>query len=497
MKRYIPIFLWLLCTLVQAQDTYVIHYKDGSTQRIPHGIYPGNISFWGGDAGEHGLEALRNQAGQASYDQGLSPVTDYAKDDALPTHYSVFIALKSGAPTASRLELCLGRQAGVTLEQCDTVLTFQLPDNYLSDRWDNILAFGDWAQAPTLHGTETPWHGPAQDQWLGELKYHRLPLAHGQTYYYRTVARIPVLQSDGHRDTTVAYGPELSFRIPDLAGESGAVPPEVVQQELNLPSVEAWQQFLDSNFPGHAGLISHRGLCELWTEWLQTDEGRSAASALPGTVHEYDNAKVTFCSSVPTDFAAWMRQHEIVWSEPEDFLTQTVNVTTSDGYKSVPATYIEQVNDADSDWGNPVGSYLRFLPATPDGYPSQVVAAKTFVPLHKVVPGVSYRLSITFAPETDTLNYQALPTPMSIAHWSQDYGYALEQDVPGKTSLFSNTGSDAISATEPTTLTFDLAPNALLGRILHVGSNVTPVGIRLRNQSGVFRIAEVRLTPTD
>ncbi|MBQ9708362.1 MAG: hypothetical protein IJV66_04165, partial [Firmicutes bacterium] len=83
------------------------------------------------------------------------------------------------------------------------------------------------------------------------------------------------------------------------------------------------------------------------------------------------------------------------------------------------------------------------------------------------------------------------------AHWSQDYGYALEQDVPGKTSLFSNTGSDAISATEPTTLTFDLAPNALLGRILHVGSNVTPVGIRLRNQSGVFRIAEVRLTPTD
>ncbi|MBR4533380.1 MAG: hypothetical protein IKO85_02380 [Bacteroidaceae bacterium] len=497
MKRYIPIFLWLLCTLVQAQDAYVIHYKDGSTQRIPHGIYPGNLSFWGDASGEQGLSALRNQAGQPGYAQGLSLVTDYAKDDAQPTHYSIFIALKSEAPTTRPLEFCLGRQSGVSLEQCDTVLTFQLPDNSLSNLWNNVLAFGDFNKAPTLHGTETPWHGPALHQWLSDLKYHCLPLAHGQTYYYRTFARIPILQSDGRRDTIVAYGPELSFRIPDLAEEGGAVPPEVVQKELNLPSVEAWRQFLDSNFPDHAGLTSHQGVCELWAEWLQTDEGRTSAAALPTTLHEYDDARVTFCSSVPTEFAAWMRQHEIVWSKPEDFLVQTVGVRPHDDYKSAPATIIEQVDDTDSDWGNPVDSYLRFLPTTPDGYSQQVVAAKAFVPLHKVVPGVSYRLNITFAPETDTLNYQALPTPMSIAHWSQDYGYVFEQDVPEKTQLYSNKGSDAISATEPTTLTFDLAPNALLGRILHVGSNVTPVSIRLRNQSGVFRIAEVRLTPTD
>lgn len=497
MKRYIPILLWMLCTLVQAQDVYIIHYKDGSTQRIPHGIYPGNLSFWGDDAEEQGLETLRNQEGQTGYDRGLSQVTDYAKDDALPTHYSIFIALKSDVPTTFPLELCLGRQAGVTLEQCDTVLTFQLPDNSLSKRWNHILAFGDFAQAPTLHGTETPWHGPALNQWLSELRYHRLPLVHGQTYYYRTFAHIPVLQSDGHCNITVAYGPELSFRIPDLAEESGTVPPEVVRNEQDLPSMEAWQQFLDSNFPGHAGLTSQRGLCELWAEWLQTDEGRSATSDLPCTIHDYDNAKVTFYSTIPTEFAVWMRQHEIIWSEPEDFQVQTVNVTTSDGYKSSPITVIEKVDDVNSYWDNPVGSYLRFLPATPENFYQTTVAAKAFVPLHKVVPGVSYHLSITFAPETDTLNYQALPTPMSIAHWSQDYGYAFEQDVPEKTSLYSNTGSDAISATDPTTLTFDLAPNALLGRILHVGSNVTPVGIRLRNQSGVFRIAEVRLTPTD
>jgi hypothetical protein len=509
MKRYIFLLLCLSCLHVQAQDAYVVHYKDGSTLRVPHGIHTGSISLWNLDTGgQTGRDFKTYSSAEMSAKMGYAfhgnatlqeddEVTAVWKDQEGKGIYTVLLILPVSTPTSLPYHLCIGTAPGQDIEHTDTLLTLEKPTRRRSDT-QYCISVGLGERTVSDYSNSSGSFGGMSFE-IGNFSNNnfRLPLLHGQTYYYRLVASIPAMRPDGQCDTVTVYGPELSFRIPDLAGESGEMPSELVRAELSLPSKEAWHQFLEDHFGG-SERASHRGLSELWLEWLQTDDGRAAASALPATVHDYDDARVTFYETVPADFASWIRRHEMAWSRPEDFRVPTVAVAAAAGIVNSPITTVEQVDDSNSTWRNPVGSYLRFSPTTPEGYSQQVIAAGTFVPVEQVVPGVSYRLAITFAPETDTEHYPDLPTPICIEHWSQDHGYVPTLSAADKTQLYASSKDEGlIPATEPTTLTFDLAPDALLGRILYVRSNVTRSGIRHGDHSGIFRLAEMRLTPLD
>ena len=509
MKRYIFLLLCLSCLLVQAQDTYVVHFKDGSTLRVPHGIYTGRASLWNLDnGGQTGRDFKPYSSAEMSAKMGYAfhgnatlqeddEVTAVWKDPEGKGIYTVLLILPVSTPTSLPFHLCLGTSPGQEIEHADTLLALEKPTRRRSDTQYCISVglgermVGDYSsRSGSVDGLSFEFGNYNNNNF-------RLPLLHGQTYYYRLVAGIPTMRPDGQCDTVTVYGPELSFRIPDLAGESGEVPSELVRAELSLPSKEAWHQFLEDHFDG-SELASHRGLCELWLQWQQTEAGRAAATVLPTTVHEYDDARATFFEAVPAEFAAWIRQHEMVLCRPEDFRVPTVAVVTAAGIVNSPITLVEQVDDHNSTWGNPVGSYLRFSPTTPEGHSQQILAAGTFVPVEQVVPGVSYRLTITFAPETDTEHYPDIPTPICIEHWSQDHGYVTTLSAAEKTQLYASSKDEGlIPATEPTTLTFDLEPDALLGRILYVRSNVTRTGIRNGDHTGIFRLAEIRLTPLD
>ena len=485
MKRYIFTLLWLCCIMVQAQDIYVVHYKNGSTRQFPHGIYAGSLSFWGDADEEKGLDALRNQAGLPTFATELAQVTDYATDDASPTHYSIFLGLKSDAPTSLQLQLCLGHQAGVCLEQCDTVLAFQHESAYSNNKWDNVIAFGDWEQAPS---TALSWHGQATNLPLGYLPYSRLALVHGQTYYYRTLAHIPVLRGNGLRDTTVVYGPEQSFRIPDLAEESGAVPREVVREVLSLPTVEAWEQFLGMHFAGSAKQATDRGLCELWLEWQQTDEGHAATSTVVTSIHEYDNARVTFYHSIPDEFAAWLRSHEIIITAPEEYVpaTGTWNGT------SYLLSAVDCVSDEGAAWDNPTGHFMRIRALETD-YP-KYEPSNVFISLRHTIPSVAYRMTITFAPEPDTETYLDKPCIITVTHGPYTPDFAnLAVTQANKKQLYASS-EKGIPATEPTRLTIDIPADELVNHVLNIHGS-SNLQIHVLGATDVFRIAEIRLSP--
>lgn len=500
MKRYLFIFLCLLCTLAQAQDTYVIHYKDGSTQQIPHGIYTGSLSLWNLETGgQTGRDFKTYSSIEMSVKLGNSfrgnvtlqeddDVTAVWKDTEGKGIYTVLLLMPATAPTSLPYRLCLGISPGQDIEHTDTLLTLANPAGQdagtqvcisvgLGERLVDGYATGSGSIDGLIFN-----YGYSNNNF-------QIPLLHGETYYYRLVASIPTMCPGGQCDTVLVYGPELSFRIPDLAAESGAVPQELVREEFSLPSSEAWEQFLNTHFLGSTKQVADRGLCELWQEWMQTDEGNAAISSLPTSLHEYDDARVTFYQTIPDAFDDWLRHREIIITDPDEYVGAT-NLWEGVVYTQ---TKVEFVSDTQSEWDNPSDHFMRISRAeTADMhfYPSSI-----FVSLRHVIPDVTYRMSITFAPESDTETYTDKPCIVTITH--VPYTPRVEHIPNARTATQLYVSPDeGIPATKPTQLSFDIPANELVDKVLNIYGS-SSIQISLRGATDVFRIAEIRLTPIE
>ncbi len=501
MKRYILFIITLMaCSFVQAQDAFLIHFKDGTTQRIPHGIYSGILRTWGTETEElefDGFTPLENDDPWAGLTGNVAKneddfLTAMWKDHDGQFIYTVLLLIPATAPTSLPYSFCMSTSPGVDLVHADTVLTLYKPKGY-EEQTDVICSVGlgerlvnDYGNgAGILNGLHYSWGNISPNNF-------RIPLVHGTTYYYRLVAHIPTLRQGGLRDTLTVYGPELSFRIPDFVGESGVVPARMDADGILVPTSDAWAAFKARSFD--VGLVApaDSSLCELWVEWTKTEGGRQATESLSRTSHHYDDVLVYFCDTVPDAFLPWLQHRELVFTQEEDFIV--AQGVTNEGLKPIAAK--EYVDDSASTWGNPSGHFIRFSPINLEGQKA-TTNATTLISLRQIIPDVSYRMTVTLAPETDTLSHAPLPYRMRI--WRTTNSLQLESGlIPSSTSMNDIYNvTDVLSSTEPHILTFEFEPNKLLNQILVVQTNNTVSAVARQRAISEFRIAEIRLTPIE
>ncbi|MBO4801651.1 MAG: hypothetical protein J5545_07280 [Bacteroidaceae bacterium] len=501
-----PIFLlisFLVCTAVQAQDAFVVQRKNGAVQRFPHGIFKADIHFWGDDGndGNTGLSVtdnhLVNAAGDTCHIQGF-----IIKND---THdWAVIISWNGTAPTTRPYQLCISTEEGVSLSNCDSVfvvaratygeMTFG-GDHYiiLGDR-DAFANFQTWVS--TSYGAE-----------YMNIDCSDYPLQHGQTYYYRIAAHIPSLRSDGSHDTLTVYGPEYSFRIPDLMAESAFVPAAIARDGLVYPTAEAWDAFLaavsaeadaalsedDASDPYGAPVtyaLPDAETCgKMWVKWLETPEGQ-AQDFSAASDYQFDDGTIHFIAEIPAAFHQWARSRELVLTSIEDILPVDISVLN----QQKPQCEWSLVTTEREDWPLTSRTYIKACPITYEGT-SNTNAVIDF-DTRSLLPGVRYRLTVTFAPEgelpeTEENAWHYTPTrlQMGFHQGGQSSTFTVFKNPADATNYFLQSG------TEPTVITFPEPFLSLGNRVLRILSAVRPPDLNIQKQINVLRVAEVRLTP--
>lgn len=490
MKRYIYLIIYIClcaCAQVQAQDAIVVHRKDGTVQRFPHGIYKADVRFWGSEAEGEPVQELR-YGNFSTVDLGPDwQVTSYAKDSE--NDYAVFIAWDSTAPSDLEQYIWLGTQKGVTAENCDTVL-LSLPSegNYYNQQEINHLmilyAKGDnWGRLS--------WKGyNLMDSFWGMRPSDIItyPLRHGQTYYYRIAARIPALRSDGGHDTLTVFGPECSFRIPDLMAESDELPASAAIDGLVYPTSQAWEAYRTAHFTADAELPAAEAFGTMWVKWLQTPEGQAldTSAAVP---HVYDDGTIRFLPAVSEAFHEWAMSREIVITD----LTETIPVTITVNNQTQPRCEWSLVTTDREDWPLSLRTYIKATPITYQGT-TNTDAAIDF-DTRGMMPGVNYRLTVTFAPEgelpqTEENAWYFQPTRLRMGFYPDGKESELKymDDSSGR-QYFEQSG------TEPTTFTFTAPSGMAPNRILRIVTAVRPPDLNSKAQINTLRVAEVRLTP--
>lgn len=490
MKRYIYLIIYICicaCAQVQAQDVIVVHRKDGTVQQFPHGIYKADVHFWGSEAEGEPVQGLR-YGNFSTVDLGQEwQVTSYAKDSE--NQYAVFFAWNSMAPSGLEQCLWLSTRPGVTAENCDTVFwTPQLNGGYRynSQEVDHALF---------LYHKQASW---GDFQWLGSLGINWWPypqasivssaFRHGQTYYYRIAARIPALRSDGGHDTLTVVGPECSFRIPDLMSESDELPASVAIDGLVYPSLQAWEAYRTAHFTADAELPAAEAFGTMWVKWLQTPEGQAldTSAAVP---HVYDDGTIRFLPAVPEAFHEWAMSREIVITD----LTETIPVTITVNNQTQPRCEWSLVTTDREDWPLSQRTYIKATPITYQGT-TNTDAAIDF-DTRGMMPGVNYRLTVTFAPEgelpqTEENSWYFQPTRLRMGLYPDGKESELKymDDSSGR-QYFEQSG------TEPTTFTFTAPSGMAPNRILRIVTAVRPPDLNIKTQINTLRVAEVRITP--
>ena len=466
------LFLLFACAWGQAQDVLVVHRKDGTVQRFAHGIYAAETSFWGSEADGLPVEALRPVTNETLPQLGADwQVTDFEKN--ADDEYSVFIAWDGTAPTALPYRLCIGTKPGITVETADTSFNVS-PSDYSTNGPNTAIAIG--------HGRTRPlsfWYGTLGLNYNSQTAVNAdYVLLHGQTYYYRVAASIPILRNDGGHDTLNVYGPEQHFRIPNLMAEAGIVPKALASDGAVLPSAEAWAAFRAAHLPADLGTPSDAALGSLWTEWMQTTEG--CAQKLDLTDIPFDDGVLHLVASVPDVFYTWVATHEVVIVSPDGMESPMIQVQGKDSAQC----RLTLVTDVQPEWQLLTNSYVQVEPIA---YP-QMSNSQSCVIIHTeaVIPGIRYRLTLTLAPV-------GIPVPFLLLTLGEEQNIeaAVAVQEPG---TIRNKEFEATADT-PAVVTLDDIFGQRGGARLVLKTNARTTALTRGTESNILRIAEVRLTP--
>lgn len=501
-----------------AQEMVTVTLKDGSVRKYPSGIETTNIRLWSG-AGEGG--EMASLAGEVDPNPGLQDVAGVTAYDHSGSEWAVALTWYRdyAIPTVARTGICIGRTPGVTAATCDTLFYDYDTDEmkYLSLPWW-VVNRNPNALRYVLLGDSLTFFRDNKSNWKssglsGEpYNWCNYPLQRGQTYFYRAFLQVPYVGNGNETGMSYNYGPEQSFRIPNLKEDAGYIRGDVDFSE------EAWAEFY-RHFPEDMSdekrtALTRYTIPQLLWEWRATLEELpyDLANARDTT---FDNGTVHILPAVPEEFWTWISTHEIV----ADMASLQVHLT-DEGGQWVPQTLLEWVTDVDPAWGIPEN---RYVVATPNpevklsnyrSYNDSVI-----VNLSEALPGIRYKLTVTLAPETrftpeqdEEGNYigenreHFLPVrfrmtcfPISTKGRWTPWAWNFYDDTLARLRMSTPLRSDdnsfyfTTSATELSTYEFtdiDFSCSLLL-----INSDIRPSAHARGTQTGELHIAEVRLTP--
>ena len=536
MKRKITILL-ALCIAGSgfAQEIIKVRLKDGTELQFPNGIETTDVHFWG--TAQEGDEMSILSAAQGNEEWALEgmQVADYAHQN---NEYGVALVWMKdlNMPEAGRTGICIGRTPGVTMECCDTTFFENYYDRYNRDYFQTFVqripdrsAFG--YPLHILLGDSLQFFKASKSWWNGldlqftgsSLHWCNYPLERGQTYYYRVVAIVAnYFIEPGQEGQAVAgipaeyefvyYGPEQSFRIPDLKEDAGYTDGDIYFSD------EAWATFFE-HFPSdmtnnQRTALTTITLPALLHKWEATVE-TSPYDLSTATDLTFDNGIVHILPAVPEAFWEWMSTREIVIGagDTEEYASSLVR----DNYNEyVPGTSFDVVSDVDAAYGVPNNSYLVCNPVV-FTYMTNV-RSTVYFNLTEAVPGVNYKLTVTLAPETRFTpdaegNYTEeesthfLPAPFQIflgipavstevsaytTSWGDVKRWTLAANPEPNTEIGEK--ASTFVATEALR-TIELEGIDVATSVLQIQSTALSSRIRQGIQTNELRIAEIRLTP--
>ena len=506
----------------RAQEVLVVKLNNGRELSFPNGIERTNVYFWG-NATEGEPRTEFNAADSSTIwepqFEGLR-VADYV---TLEGKYAVAIAWlrPSELPSTARMGICIGREANVSVENCDTLF-------YTTSQWES-KELASWLLSANanqsssdgqylLLGDSLTFFSTSQDmrQWSGTRVQQQLynqpwswrnyPLSNGETYYYRVFASVPYEAVAGSDAEAFFYGEEQYFRIPNLKADAGYTNGDIYF------SSEAWTEFY-KHFGSYEMSEEQKEVLEQQTLPKLQKKWEATLGALPydlstATDFTFDDGIVHILPAIPKAFYEWICKREIVVNSLQsgDFVSR--NTIRND--ELIPLTQIEQVVDADESWGVPGNRYMVCSPITYQGMSNR--NSQVYVNLTEAIPGVHYKLSITFVPDTvdapirlyrgiTSIN-QNDPVRDDYTPWgyiksttmARRDNFIMNEEAERETNEFTIAGISEESAMKVQKIEASNV-DILACSTLYIESNASIVQLRKGTQTNILRIAEVRLTP--
>lgn len=343
--------------------------------------------------------------------------------------------------------ICFGSSPGLTIEQSDNVQyvddSSDFPYNF---RNGHYMFIGSKLSLPMrLQGCfyGFNYHSYSNYVQVGEDNWINIPLEYGKTYYYRTFIQGDMMQH-GEMKTVTFYDGEKSFRVPKVIDDAG-------YYDYPIPTEEACQKF-GVHFPDSVTAPTREQIKMLWIEWQKTDEAKQIDISADCTPVEFENGTAYDLHRIPDEFYTWLIHREVV-----------IDVTRI--ADSQNATY--SIRTIDESWNVPGKYYVKVEPSPVVSNPMITYRCS------EVVPGVQYKLQLTFVPDTD----ENRPTRIRVA------------TQPNGVRLFNNV---EIPPTEITTLEAENVSTAVMRMDLQIQTSVLA---SQRAYSREMRIADIRLIP--
>ena len=474
-----------------AQDVTILHMKDGTTRRYTNGMKETtSINFYEYAPVETYLSDYTSTHGNGyTATWNVNQVWQNSLGQ-----YLVGLFWEDGVPTnfGARHGVCFGTKSGLTVDNCEQKVyaeDVQVYDDinrpypwYLSERYPSChyMVIGpriDRKLPMTVRGTNGSYIQFAIADSLNNLI--TTTLEPGQTYYYRIFAEGQV-EEQGKTKTVVFYSPERSFRVPRVMAD--------FNYYSYVRGTEEAVAAFDTHFPDT--IITDKdtltvqkptwGQMEtLWNMWRASDEGKQIDISANITTTEFDDGTGYRLNRIPDEFYTWMAQREIV-IDAFDGLVEVSKTRDSSG-DSVAVATADRIDNVDAKWGVPGGKYIRFKPEFTTLNHSATYGSD------EVVPGVRYKLQVSFAPETEIANTDStaayfLPTRVRVNDNSGGiYATVIQQsDIP---------------ATETTTIEVDDYRTIAMPLRLQYETRVTSSQLRNGKYNRILRIAEARLIP--
>ena len=463
-----------------AQDVTVLHMKDGTTRRYSNGnMYTTNMQFWQftPDTTANATFTTRH-ANQYETEWNVDEVWQY------DGQYNVGIVWMDDFPVQdyARHGLIFGTSPNLTAESCDTMV--YVNDDAIQGIWYgtrgmvNKEKYNGSVHYVIIGPSNRTFHyldGYSYDVTLELNTLYSLnnrimtPLEPGKTYYYRTFIKAMVEQG-GEREDVFLYGSEKNFRVPVVMADFG-------YYSSYIPTPDACTDFYQKHFPDSVMAPTYTDWESLWTQWRATDAGSKVDLTPDATSQEFEDGTGYRLNRIPDEFYRWVSQREIVIDVP-DGLTEVSTYQETGSCDLFPTVSPDTITVDDDSLGIPGGKYIRFTPLR-----TTVNHSATFSS-SEVVPGVRYKLEISFAPETKYMDEENATLPTLVRVMANDM-----------TIFFNGSQTSDVSGTEVTKLVNEDFSTTEMGLDLRIETRVSSLQLKRLQYNRILRIAEIRLTP--
>ena len=432
-------------------DILKMYMKDGTVHSRVCGKYSANIYWFTYNPYDNQYKSITKHQNDYSVEWNVNAVgkTDgsYCVGIAWENHLTGFNNVRSG--------ICFGKNPDLNIEESEYVQYVDDSSEFPYNRSKHYMFIGSKLLPMYLTGCGdfvVESHGSG-DIVIGRDNWLKVPLEYGETYYYRTFIQGDMMQH-GEMKTLTFYDKEKSFRVPKVIDDAG-------YEGCPIPTEDACQKFT-VHFPDSVTPPSRSQLKDLWIEWLKTEEAQKIDLSADCSPIEFDNGVVYDLHRIPDEFYTWLIHRNVIVDVVHG-ITEWEN-----------ATWTFKVSEAS--WNLP---YEYYIIANALGGINPMITYRC----GGVVPGVRYKLQITFVPDVDN---GAKPTRLRVT------SKPLENSggTMSETRLFNSVD---IPPTEITVLEADDVTTKTMGVDLVLQTNI--MARQISTFSREIRIADIRFVP--